>query len=78
MSDQLDRSENLDTDEGVPVGDADVMADIDRAGGGADQADDQDTDDFLAEGRTEMASGSGEAVGTADVEEDRRNAAGGE
>jgi hypothetical protein len=78
MSDQLDRSENLDTDEGVPVGDADVMADIDRAGGGADRADDQDTDDFLAEGRTEMASDSGEAVGTADVEEDRRNAAGGE
>ena len=78
MSDTSDRSENVEThtDEGVPVGDADVRADVERASG--DDRDEPDTDEFLQQGSVEMSRDEGEAVGTADVEEDRRNAAGGE
>ena len=74
MSDTSDRIEELEThtDEGVPVGDADVQADVDRASGDSD--DEPDTDDFLQQGAVEMSRDEGEAVGTADVEEDRRNA----
>jgi hypothetical protein len=76
MSDTSDRVEELEshTDEGVPVGDADVQADVDRAGG--DDRDEKDTDDFLQQGAVEMSRDQGEPVGTADVDEDRRNAAG--
>ena len=78
MSDTSDRVEELEThtDEGVPVGDADVQADVDRAGG--DDGDEQDTDDFLQPGAVEMSRDQGEPVGSADVDEDRRNAAGGQ
>ena len=76
MSDTSDRIEELEThtDDGVPVGDADVQADVDRASGDRDE--EPDTDDFLQQGAVEMSRDQGEAVGTADVEEDRRNAAG--
>ena len=73
MTDQTQPTDDIQTDEGVPVGQADVRADIDRASGGNDE---QDTDDFLQQGAVEMSRDQGEAVGTADVDADRRNAAG--
>ena len=78
MSDTSDRVEELEThtDQGVPVGDADVQADVDRAS--AEGRDEPDADEFLQRGAVEMSRDDGEAVGTADVEEDRRNASGGE
>ena len=79
MSDTSDRIDELEThtDQGVPVGDADVQADVDRASGdnGGDR-DEKDTDDFLQQGAVEMSRDDGEPVGTADVEADRRNASG--
>ena len=75
MSFQPDELDQPQTDQGVPVGGADVEQD--RLNAGGDKDTDRDTD--LADGDW-AAQGSGSTdqgvpVGTADVEEDRRNAA---
>ena len=75
MSDARDETTNLGTDQGVPVGDADVQADIDRASGEGG-ADEPSTEDFLKRGQSEMASDQGESTGTADVDADRENTRG--
>jgi hypothetical protein len=76
MSDERDETTELDTDQGVPVGDADVQADIDRASGDGG-ADEPSTEDFLKRGQAEMASDDGETTGAADVDADRGNTGGG-
>ncbi|HVD24346.1 MAG TPA: hypothetical protein VNC23_14740 [Lapillicoccus sp.] len=76
MSDARDETTDLSTDEGVPVGDADVQADIDRASGDGG-ADEPSTEDFLKRGQAEMASDDGETTGAADVDADRENTGGG-
>jgi hypothetical protein len=75
MSDERDETTELNTDQGVPVGDADVQADIDRASGDRG-ADEQSTEDFLKRGQAEMASDEGETAGAADVDADRENTRG--
>jgi len=75
MSDARDENTDMDTDQGVAVGDADVQADVDRAsddGGGEEPS----TEDFLKRGQSEMASDQGEPTGTADVDADRENTRG--
>lgn len=72
MSDARDESTQLDTDQGVPVGDSDVQADIDRASGDGG-ASEPSTEDFLKRGQSQMASDEGEATGAADVDADREN-----
>jgi hypothetical protein len=76
MSDERDETTELDTDQGVPVGDADVQADIDRASGDGG-GDEPSTEDFLKRGQAEMASDDGETTGAADVDADRENTGGG-
>jgi hypothetical protein len=75
MSDTRDENTQLDTDQGVPVGDSDVQADIDRASGDGG-ADEPSTEDFLKRGQAEMASDEGESTGAADVDADRENTRG--
>ena len=73
MSDETRSVENDQIDQGVPVGDADVQADVDLASGEDRELDDADVTGQPwrpAEGPTDQ----GEPVGTADVEEDRRRA----
>ena len=72
MSDARDETTQVDTDQGVPVGDSDVQADIDRASdeGGANEP---STEDFLKRGQAEMASDQGESTGAADVDADRES-----
>lgn len=60
------------TDQGVPVGEADVEADRKNAAGSDDSAE-RSTEDFVAESQQEMASDDGEAVGRADLAADRAN-----
>lgn len=73
--DQLDQPQ---TDQGVPVGDADVEADrrnaSDDSGDGASSAV-SDDERWTAESAVEERSDEGVPVGEADVEADRRNAA---
>lgn len=70
MSNQPDRDASMpETDEGVPVGDADVQADIDRASD--DSSDEPSNEEFLEQGQRNMASDDGETTGAADVEADR-------
>ncbi len=61
------------TDQGVPVGEADVDADRENAAAGADDESDESDEGFAAEGQQEMASDEGEPVGQADLEADRAN-----
>ncbi len=73
MSDETRAVADDQSDQGVPVGDADVQADIDRASGENRELDDADVTGQPwrpAEGSTDQ----GEPVGTADVEADRRRA----
>jgi hypothetical protein len=67
-----------ETDQGVPVGAADVQADIDRASGndgeGGNDGDEESDEDFLAEGKREESSDQGLPVGAADAEQDLRRA----
>ncbi|HVD65214.1 MAG TPA: hypothetical protein VNC14_13045 [Lapillicoccus sp.] len=75
MSDERDETTDLSTDQGVPVGDADVQADIDRAS--RDRGTDEpSTEDFLKRGQAQMASDEGETAGAADVDADRENTRG--
>ena len=53
------------------MGDADVQADVDRAGDADRQPDD---DEFIQQAAAQGRTDQGEPVGTADVEEDRRRA----
>jgi hypothetical protein len=75
MSFQPDELDQPQTDQGVPVGGADVEQD--RLNAGGDKDTDRDTD--LADGDWAAQEGGstdqGVPVGTADAEEDRRNAA---
>jgi hypothetical protein len=75
MSFQSDELDQPQTDQGVPVGGADVEQD--RLNAGGDKDTDRDTD--LADGDWAAQGGGstdqGVPVGTADAEEDRRNAA---
>ncbi|MEP6648372.1 MAG: hypothetical protein ABJA74_00450 [Lapillicoccus sp.] len=73
MTEQPDPTAESRTDEGVPVGTADVEADVERASD--DRPDEQDRDEFLQEGAVESTTDEGVPVGTADAEEDRRRAA---
>ena len=75
MSDERDETTDLSTDQGVPVGDADVQADIDRASGDRG-TDEPSTEDFLKGGQAQMASDEGETAGAADVDADRENTRG--
>jgi hypothetical protein len=75
MSDERDETTDLSTDQGAPVGDADVQADIDRASGDRG-TDEPSTEDFLKRGQAEMASDEGETAGAADVDADRENTRG--
>jgi hypothetical protein len=75
MSDARDETTDGGTDQGVPIGDADVQADIDRASGDGG-SDEPSTEDFLKRGQAEMAGDQGETTGTADVDADRENARG--
>ena len=73
MSDETRAVADDQSDQGVPVGDADVQADIDRASGENRELDDADVTGQPwrpDEGPTDE----GEPVGTADVEADRRRA----
>ncbi|HWI32849.1 MAG TPA: hypothetical protein VNS83_00970 [Lapillicoccus sp.] len=72
MSDARDETTQADTDRGVPVGDSDVQADIDRASGEGG-ANEPSTEDFLKRGQAEMASDQGETTGAADVDADRES-----
>lgn len=72
MSDARDETTQVDTDRGVPVGDSDVQADIDRASGEGG-ANEPSTEDFLKRGQAEMASDQGETTGAADVDADRES-----
>jgi hypothetical protein len=72
MSDARDETTQVDTDQGVPVGDSDVQADIDRASGEGG-ANEPSTEDFLKRGQAEMASDQGESTGAADVDADRES-----
>jgi hypothetical protein len=72
MSDARDETTQVDTDQGVPVGDSDVQADIDRASGEGG-ANEPSTEDFLKRGQAEMASDQGESTGAADVDVDRES-----
>ncbi len=75
MSFQPDELDQPQTDQGVPVGGADVEQD--RLNAGGDKDTDRDSD--LADGDWAAQGGGstdqGVPVGTADAEEDRRNAA---
>ena len=75
MSDERDETTDVSTDQGVPVGDADVQADIDRASGDRG-TDEPSTEDFLKRGQAQMASDDGETAGAADVDADRENTRG--
>ena len=71
MSDETRPVEGDQIDQGVPIGDADVQADVDRASNeDREPGDGEFIQQAAAEGRTDQ----GEPVGTADVEEDRRRA----
>jgi hypothetical protein len=72
MSDDADQIDATRTDDGVPVGDADVQADIDRASGA--RGNEPERDEFLQEGAVEGSTDRGVPVGVADAEEDRRRA----
>lgn len=72
MSDARDETTDGGTDQGVPIGDADVQADIDRASGEGG-ANEPSTEDFLKRGQAEMASDQGETTGAADVDADRES-----
>jgi len=72
MTDDLRQVGTGRTDDGVPVGDADVQADVDRASG--DGRSEPDSDEFLQEGTVEGATDQRVPVGSADAEEDRRRA----
>jgi hypothetical protein len=72
MSDARDETTQVDTDQGVPVGDSDLQADIDRASGEGG-ANEPSTEDFLKRGQAEMASDQGESTGAADVDVDRES-----
>jgi hypothetical protein len=72
MSDARDETTQVDTDQGVPVGDSDLQADIDRASGEGG-ANEPSTEDFLKRGQAEMASDQGESTGAADVDADRES-----
>lgn len=71
MSDETRPVEGEQIDQGVPVGDADLQADVDRA---SDEDRQQDDDEFIQQAAAEGRTDHGEPVGTADVEEDRRRA----
>jgi hypothetical protein len=73
MTDDVDQMGTGRTDDGVPVGEADVQADIDRASGNSGS--EPDRDEFLQEGAIEGAADQGVPAGPADVDEDRRRAA---
>jgi len=73
MSDPREGTPGLETDEGVPVGDADVQADVDRASGAAPT--EPSTEEYLQRGQEQMVGDDGESVGAADVQADRDNAA---
>lgn len=70
---RIDGGSGGDTDMGVPVGDADVEADIERASG--DGGSDGSGDD-LDQGSVEPSTDQGVPVGSADVEADRQRAGG--
>jgi hypothetical protein len=71
VSEETRPVEGEQIDQGVPVGDADVQADLDRASDeDREPADDEFIQQAAAEGRTDQ----GEPVGIADLEEDRRRA----
>jgi hypothetical protein len=72
MTDQLEPSDDGRTDQGVPVGGADVEADVERASD--ERADEPDRDEFLQIGAVEGSADQGVPVGAADAEEDRRRA----
>jgi hypothetical protein len=60
------------SDQGVPVGQADVDADVQQGSGDAADGGDRSDEDYLEEVRGQSQSEDGVAVGSADVEEDRR------
>ena len=64
------------TDEGVPVGQADVEADRERASGDTDDEteDDADGPDLMDPLDEQRSTDDGVPVGSADAEEDRRRA----
>ena len=69
-----DRDDERQTDDGVPVGQADLEADRARASGDANgDEDEDDLSDMLDDGDSTAADGV--PVGSADAEEDRRRAA---
>jgi hypothetical protein len=72
-----DRGDEQQTDQGVPVGRADVEADRERASGDGDADDGEDATDGLTgvAGSTDAETDDGVPVGSADAEEDRRRAA---
>ena len=69
----FDTGDDEQTDNGVPVGEADAEADRERASGELDSSGNEEPDDDLGRGTTTDA---GVPVGSADAEEDRRRASG--
>lgn len=65
------------TDQGVPVGDADVQADIDRASGESEDEGEREPDtlDFAEKAQPHLTTDQGATVGHADAEADRQRAA---
>lgn len=66
------RDDGHETDNGVPVGEADVQVDRERASGEADDPNENELDDVLDDGGS--TTDDGVPVGTAEAEEDRRRA----
>jgi len=74
MSEQPDPTAEERTDAGVPVGDADVQADVEGASG--ESPTELHRDEFLQKGAVEGSADQGVPIGAADAEEDRRRASG--
>ena len=72
-TDSTDTTDEGRTDQGVPVGSADLEADLERASD--EPAGEPDLDEFLQAGAVEGSTDEGVPVGADDASEDRRRAA---